>query len=256
MASFAGSYSSEAAKHDECAVCFDALPERPVGRPARRGRGGSLERVCCHYFHQDCLNRLSPKLCPLCRQAFTAVENVPVLSLSVASAADAWFEYLDQDKNGTLTRSEIIDGLRSQLLLEWPAVERSIDDLWCKWDVNKDGSISNEEFLRPGDGVLAYLMAHCRATPRPPPPDVRRDKVAWFHYWDEDNSNHLSKQEVARALVKTFKMFNILPNTIFEMLDAIWGVFDTDGSGFIDIHECCEATDNLADAIIAQLSFL
>ncbi|RYH14545.1 hypothetical protein EON65_33420 [archaeon] len=260
MSAFAGSaalnYGSEAAKYDECAICFDALPERPVGQLMRRV-SGRLERVCCHYFHQDCLFHITaPKHCPLCRKNFNEVENVPVLSLHDASAADAWFSYLDHDKNGTLSFSEIMDGLKAQLLLEWLTVEKDLKKLWSKWDINGDGNISKDEFLRPGVGVLAYLTANYGAAPRPPPPDIKQNKHAWFHYWDEDNSNHLSKQEVARALVKTFKLFSTPPDVIFAVLDAVWMDFDKDGSGFIDIHECCEATDNLADSIIAQLSFV
>lgn len=258
MASFAAGddYGSEAAKYGECSICFDALPDRPVGQPVRRVRG-RLERVCCHYFHQDCLTRIpSPKHCPLCRKDFNEVEVVPVLSSSDAAAADVWFNYLDQDKNGSLTLSEIVDGMKAHLLLEWPRVERDIQALWSKWDINKDGSISRDEFLRPGDGMLAYLTANYGAAPRPPPPDIKTDKHAWFHYWDEDNSHNLSKQEVARAMVKTFKLFNTPSEVLFGVLDAVWMDFDKDGSGFIDIYECCEAHDNLADSIIAQLNYL
>ena len=85
-------------------------------------------------------------------------------------------------------------------------------------------------------------------------PDIMRDKEAWYRYWDEDNSNALDKEEVVRALLKTFRMTNdqqrvLMRNTI----DAIWGIFDDDESGVIEREEFLKPNDGLADTIIATL---
>ena len=41
---------------------------------------------------------------------------------------------------------------------------------------------------------------------------------------------------------------------IYIILDAIWPVFDTDGSGEIDKSEFLQRDVGLADTIVAQLS--
>ncbi len=249
---------SEAERHEECVVCFDPLPERPVGMLMCHPAGNTSrprERVCRHYFHLDCLEGLrKPWLCPLCRKPFSHIENVPILNLHDTRSADAWFAYFDRDHDGELTYDEIMEGLKAQIPLEWPRVEADMDRLWPRWDTNGDGALSRDEFLRPREGFLAYLTANYGQQPRPPPPDIQRDKGAWFRYWDEDHSGALSKEEVARALVKTFKMYHIAPATVLEVLDNIWPIFDYDSSNSIDMSEFC-SRDNLEDTIIATLAY-
>merc|ERR1711924_458838 len=41
---------------------------------------------------------------------------------------------------------------------------------------------------------------------RGPVPDIRSDALAWWKYWDEDGSGEMERDEVLRAVVKTFKL--------------------------------------------------
>lgn len=76
-----------------------------------------------------------------------------------------------------------------------------------------------------------------------------------YQYWDEDNSGALDKEEVVRALLKTFRMTSdqqrvqMMRNTI----DAVWPIFDDDGSGTIEREEFLKPNDGLADTIVATL---
>lgn len=237
--------AKRAEEHQECAICFEDLS---------RGQLASLckangSRACSHTFHSECLIDLSkPWCCPLCRTSFDKMVDVPPLAVDPKK----WFDYLDTDQDGALGYDEIIEGLKSQVKLDWIRIEADVDSLWSQWDRDKNGSINFAEFAHPETGVMKYLMTHYPNNPRPPPPDIRRDKMGWFSYWDEDRSGLLDKDEVARALIKTFRLYNIDRSAVVGTLDVIWPIFDSDNSGTIDLTEFV-ATDGLADTISAQL---
>jgi hypothetical protein len=65
----------------------------------------------------------------------------------------------------------------------------------------------------------------------------------------------LEKDEIVRALIKTFRMTYgaILAREIAETLDAIWVIFDHDGSGSIEMDEFI-SRDGLCDTILASLA--
>ena len=72
---------------------------------------------------------------------------------------------------------------------------------------------------------------------------------------DEDDSGELDKEEVVRALLKTLALTGD-PTRVQMMrstVEAIWPVFDDDGSGTIDRQEFLKANDGLADTIIATM---
>ena len=262
--------AQQANLHQECALCYDDLTNAAVARICdKRNRP-----VCMHEYHTQCLQRLMlPSHCRICSKEFHKIapvfkitQGVPTnpsthpgypTPVPVANNIDPhqgseWFDCLDIDRNGKLSYEEIIEGLKSQVKLDWHRIEGEVDRLWGRWDTNGDMMISKEEFIRPRDGVLAYLIANYSTRPRPPPPDIRQNKAAWFQYWDEDNSRALSKEEIARALIKTFRMFHVDQDSVVNVLDMIWPIFDGDNSGVIEMKEFI-APDNLADTIIAQL---
>ena len=121
--------------------------------------------------------------------------------------------------------------------------------------------VEDQSLSRLSSGVMAGL------------PSIRRARE-WFQYWDDDNSGQLDKQEVLRALVKTFRIgpdasgagagagagarrdFDELSRMrvlgIASMLDSIWPIFDADNSGSIDIDEFT-STDGLCDTLLATM---
>jgi hypothetical protein len=73
-----------------------------------------------------------------------------------------------------------------------------------------------------------------------------------FEYFDEDASGTLEKGEVIRALIKTFRLSSDLRKVeeMRSVVEAVWGMFDPDGSDSIDSGEFL-ARDGLADTIVA-----
>ena len=73
-----------------------------------------------------------------------------------------------------------------------------------------------------------------------------------FQYFDEDQSGTLEKGEVIRALIKTFRLSSDFKKVqeMRSVVDAVWSMFDPDGSDSIDSGEFL-ARDGLADTIVA-----
>ena len=166
---------------------------------------------------------------------------------------EGWFTFVDTDGNGQLSLKEAIDGLVSQLPLDYDRIEQDVQSLWSKWDKDHNGLLSKSEFLDQRTGMISYLLNYYSKTePDLQPPSIKANNIEWFHFWDQNNSNSLEKSEIIRALIKTFRLDGRETTNIADIIDNIWVLFDTDGSGSIEIDEFV-APDNLADTILAQL---
>ena len=192
-----------AVEHQECPECFDPLYVKPV---AVLCSAGSQARICSHYFHLDCVSINKRSSCTVCSKHFEEVRPMP----NPVEKPEDWFAVVDTDSDGQLGFEELLDGLKAQLALDWRKIDIDADNLWSKWDPDGSGTISKNEFLDPTRGVLAYLQQNYPLNVTfSPPPSIKQDKGAWFDFWDEDKSGSLDKGEVARALIKTFKVMKI-----------------------------------------------
>jgi Ca2+-binding EF-hand superfamily protein len=186
--------------------------------------------------------------CPLCRAEFDDMLPVP----RIEDDSDAWFDVCDADGDGSLSAREVYEILIAQFPVDHKKLEENLPRLFRTWDPNMDGQIEKHEFLRP-EGLLEYVKQNfIRMEERAPPPNICRDKRAWFEYFDDDKSGELSQEEVGRALIKSFGLENKLSEiaSMKETVACCWAIFDPDGSGEIDMDEFLN-NDGIADAIIA-----
>ena len=117
--------------------------------------------------------------------------------------ARAWFDFVDADGNGSLTQREVAGALKASIPdLDTDTFDRELPQLWQRWDKNGDGTISYHE-LFAADGLLAYARSR-RGGSRDGEPPPLSDGDAWFRFWDYDGSGDLTKNELRRALSKTF----------------------------------------------------
>lgn len=211
--------------------------------------------------------------CPMCRTAYDSHLIIPDPRID----PEGWFKLIDWDNSCELDPEEVTDGLKATVDLDFRRVEADIQSLWSRWDHDGNGSISLNEFKT---GLLPYILENYPGAERPIPhletevpsafefydivaarengavPDISTKPRLWFQYWDEDDGGTLDKYEVLRAVIKTFRICDTAANTghIFELLDAVWPIFDHDESGEIDLDEFTTA-DGLCDTLLATIQF-
>ena len=136
----------------ECTICL--LPLCDGGRCAVLTRRGV--RTCRHFFHLSCALPLPhDKGCPLCRSPFDGVSALPL----PWEDPTRWFRCVDLSQDRRLSRQEVVDALVSQFPLALSPLEAALEDeLWAKWDTNRDGFIEEGELV----GVLDFCrrIAH------------------------------------------------------------------------------------------------
>eukprot|EP00051_Salpingoeca_urceolata_P006506 m.85960 g.85960 ORF g.85960 m.85960 type:complete len:370 (+) comp14859_c0_seq2:408-1517(+) len=244
-----------AERHAECPICFEHLANtEPVACFVDR----HSRRVCRHYFHHRCAVRSSQhnSECPLCRTRFLEVLEVP----RMVDNPRLWFAAVDTDGNGTLSRQEVMDALKAQLPLDWERLERDmVPSLWRRWDPNNDGQITFDELTGPR-GLVHWIRKQYPRLEEGRSPPIQ-EKEEWFVYWAassaDGDDDALEKDEVVRALIKTFNLSRDLDQVenMKSVVDSVFVLFDHDGDGTVDKHEFLKPGDGLADTIIASLQF-
>lgn len=251
-----------AQKFAECAISFEPLHAAPVGFFVDK----SGRRVSQHYFTRAAAEQWLSSgngMCPVTRRPIAKVLTVP----NVLENPNGWFAAVDVDRNGVLTRVEAVEALKSQFAVDVEALDAAVSDpkhwMWERWDINGDGHLTRDELLAPG-GLVSCVQelfpapANARGGGSGAPPIS--DRARWFDYWDSpssggDGSGSLEREEVVRALLKTLNVTSDAA-AVMQMrstVDAIWAIFDTDGSGSIERREYLQP-DGLADTIVATMA--
>ena len=234
----------------ECAVCFEPLHAGPVSALLASSQTPPA-RTCRHFFHESCVAALRPpRACPICRSPFQTTQLMP----DTLEFPTQWFTFFDTNGDGQLSFEELLTGLVIALPLDPRRIRADSQQLWRRWDRNGDGGIQLLEFLDRREGILGYLMErYGRGEERTPPPLTRGSLRDWFCFWDEDGSGSLDRSEVKRALTKTLRLEGSVDAVAMaSTVDAVWFLFDDDGSGAVELGEFLRA-DGLAEALLAAL---
>ena len=161
-----------------------------------------------------------------------------------------WFRMADWDSTGSLTKENIRDVLKATCDVDERKLKSLVDREWAGW-AGVSGGVTEEELPK----VLSFIRANVpRKAVKGECPHITTHKQGWFEYWDEDNSGELDKDEVARALIKTFERgtHGGRVRDIQHGVDSVWCLFDNTGSNTVTKREFL-ARDGLADTIIAFL---
>mmetsp|Transcript_19398 Transcript_19398/g.57673 ORF Transcript_19398/g.57673 Transcript_19398/m.57673 type:complete len:335 (-) Transcript_19398:37-1041(-) len=233
----------------ECAICFEPLAGN-AATPVCRLVTGS--RSCGHYVHRACAERWRAQnsVCPVCRAPFSELRTFPSID-----DARAWFQAVDADGNGRLDQREVAAALKACLAdLDSERFDRELPTLWRRWDKNGDGTLTFDELFQR-DGLVNYVRGAYRGHREDGEPPPLSDPRGWFSFWDYDGSNSLDKAEIHRALVKTFGLAGQYDriSTMADTLNAVWGIFDHDGSGDVDRAEFA-ASGGLGETLNASLA--
>jgi hypothetical protein len=149
----------------------------------------------------------------------------------------------------------VLTVIRAQIPVDWRKIDKDLGSLWAQWDPESSGALGKAQLVG-ADGLLEFVSKKY-------PPRLREykhvphvtDKRAWFKFWDEDDSGTLEKDEVVRALIKTFGIKDDVAHIqdVRSMVESIWCVFDLDDSGGIDLTEFL-LEDGLGDSIMAAFA--
>lgn len=82
----------------------------------------------------------------------------------IRSDKQAWFRHFDEDGSGELSISEVTRGLIKSYHLssdvnQAQAMRDLVTNVWCLFDADQSGEISQAEFLHPGDGLADSIIA-------------------------------------------------------------------------------------------------
>ena len=248
----------------ECCICFEALHSGsvcallahdpatcPTPTPTSTSTPAPPARICRHFLHESCARALrAPRRCPLCCRPFNGTLVMP----HPVEFPIQWFAFFDTNGDGQLSFDELLAGLLIALPLDPRRIRADSEQLWRRWDRNGDGSIQLQEFLDRREGILAYLLQqYGRGDEQPSPPLIRDSLREWFRFWDEDGSGGLERSEVKRALTKSLRLEGSVDAVAMAAtVDAVWFLFDDDGSDSIELAEFLRA-DGLGETLLASL---
>jgi len=241
------------AEHGECSVCFEPLSEnKPTVMQKDNGK-----RSCRHFVCFECAEDLleTSKSCPLCRQPFEIVSEVPAL----LESPEDFFEMLG-DENKHLSKDDVQLALNAILPISSGRIAMDVKLEWCKWDPENRGYITIEQAK---ESICHYVARkiHLPRFQKGAIPDISKPENPglWFDYWDWDNRGRLAKHEIARAMLKTFSQLlqgkrgqMKIKQMCQTLLVDIWPILSLKDSRYIELDEFI-SEDGLAHLLMQLL---
>ena len=248
---------------EDCAICFNALSSEPVSCMFS-GRGAR----CPHYMHDRCLQnwieserlKQRPTSCPTCRFQFDEKQILP----DPLEDTRGFFDMLDVNGDKSLSKVEVINGLKACLEIPASVIEFVCDTAWSQWDKDASGTICFEEMTDHHKGLIGFLRRKKEEVGAAKQgkeiiPCIRTRPEEWFAHWDHDGSLTLDKAEVKRAVIKTLGSISRNPINAVDVADYLDWTWDaamdsTPGDGHITFLEFM-AANGLHAQISANLFF-
>lgn len=175
---------------------------------------------------------------------------------SPSSSPGKWFEIVDFDGNGKLDQCEVLSVVSATVPVDAEALERELPKLWWNWDIDGDGTLSFQELL--GEGGLLHHVRRKFARQlsdemdfRSNLPSLGTDLMAWFSFWDTNQSGSLEREELVRGLIRSNDAKGPRQRLeIRRLVEELWADVDTDRNGCISFSEFCREGDGLASRLI------
>lgn len=206
----------------ECPICLEPLcRSTPTAFVADRA-------ICLHFLCVNCARGYASSTnsqgdalrCPECRRHAVDMQPLP----SMCQDPLTCFEFLSGEEN-YLARPMLLRTLSALLPLDSEALEAQGDAL--DPEVRAEDFISNPLFV----WVWRHLQEHqqwmLRSSSAAPNLDDRR---AWFKYWNFSNTGHLTRREVLRAILRSFRVTSLEKQKISDLrsrVEKVWDVWIT-----------------------------
>jgi hypothetical protein len=184
----------------DCGVCYFPLSQFKVGVLRFHSK-----RACPHYFHVECVTEHTS--CCICKSRCNEVRGLPIIT----EEPRLWFQLCDLNLKGKMKAKDIVNGLVSCLDVDRVKIEAFMNDLW-PWDKQEEASANEDTTMSMNffcyelipKLISQYSVLKKEAMAELVIPHIDRDPQAWFDFWDADSSGFLEKEEMIRAMIKTY----------------------------------------------------
>ena len=129
------------------------------------------------------------------------------------------FNKIDTNCDGKINKEELFNGLKSKLKME--NLENVISLIFKKLDMNNNGFIEYEEFVRAGVDKEIFIT----------------DNILYFafKYFDKDNSGEITFDEIEEMFKKSIPDKSKVHNSLLKIIKEV----DVNGDGKISFEEFC-----------------
>eukprot|EP01064_Diplonema_japonicum_P019617 TRINITY_DN2835_c11_g1_i1.p1 TRINITY_DN2835_c11_g1~~TRINITY_DN2835_c11_g1_i1.p1 ORF type:complete len:707 (+),score=126.15 TRINITY_DN2835_c11_g1_i1:83-2122(+) len=238
--------------NNECVICLEALSDVELAPICCLTK--SSQRVCRHYFHMHCAQRIRSvdgkgygekvqtfytdsviKTCPNCRSEFDGVKEVPNPKLKPRE----WFAVMDYSQQGKLSKEDAVDAVATTIDIEINMLYEILQENWLTWDPDDTGYVKK-------DSINTLINAICKKIP----PFLPEDPIGWFQHWDVEGKDELTKEQVSRAVATTLQSDE---SEAMELVENIWCLFDMENPNVITKKQFLEPR-GLSDTLCASLA--
>ncbi|CAE7314246.1 BBS1 [Symbiodinium sp. CCMP2456] len=212
----------------ECPICLEPLcRSTPVAFVDAADAAVCLHLLCskCARGYTSSTNTQGEALrCPECRRHAITMRQLPSLSEDPLR----WFEFLASDTvsvNGKLAKSMLLRTISSILPVEADAIEAGRVGTELSQEVSASDFLTHELFV----WVWRNVQEHLRCMKLGPPPDLE-ERRAWFKYWNLSESGRLSRAEVLRAILRSFRVSSTDRLKLQELrarVDKVWDLWQS-----------------------------
>lgn len=210
----------------ECPICLEPLcRSTPVAFVDAADAAVCLHLLCskCARGYTSSTNTQGEALrCPECRRHAITMRQLPSLSEDPLR----WFEFLASDTvsvNGKVAKSMLLRTISSILPVEADAIEAGGVGTELSQEVSASDFLTHELFV----WVWRNVQEHLRCMKLGPPPDLE-ERRAWFKYWNLSESGRLSRAEVLRAILRSFRASSTDRQKLQELrarVDKVWDLW-------------------------------
>eukprot|EP00434_Breviolum_minutum_P034932 symbB.v1.2.030920.t3/scaffold3535.1/size54508/3 len=205
----------------ECPICLEPLcRSTPTAFVADTA-------VCLHFLCINCARGYASSTnsqgdalrCPECRRHAVDMQPVPSLCEDPLSC----FEFLAGiGEESHLARPMLLRMLSALLPLDSEALEAQGETL--SQEVHAADFLTNPFFV----WVWRHLQEHQRSMVRQEPAPDLEDRTAWFKYWNFSNTGRLTRSEVLRAILRSFRVTSLQKQKVQDLrsrVDKVWDMW-------------------------------
>jgi hypothetical protein len=178
-------------------------------------------------------------------QALRALLPLDLSALDAATSSEEMWDAFDPDHSGTIELEELScrGGLLSYIQSTFGRAASKVSPHHNLHHKPRHSTLLHHYSLE--HNLPLFDRATSQVQVEVPIPDIATDRMAWFRFFDKDDSNSLDKDECVRAIIKTIDFGTDLNRiaAVRTQVDTLWSLFDTEGTGARSLNVIFRAVD-------------